>query len=803
MHNLKEFVNGEEIEVSSNEIGFEESWFSATLIRPSNKKNSTKFLIEYKTLLKSEESGQPLTEYVDFDQLRPVPPVGTQTFNLNDDVDAYHNDGWWRGSIIKVFDEGLKFLVFFRPTKEKLKFGVSDLRKHLEWVDGKWETAVLAQNEGSAQSPNTPTPVFSAFCSNESIFQTPNGVLDIAREMSMDNHSTPKGTGSPSPAALLSQENMNLSIPKSYSAVSRPFKRVRKGKATKVPTCIKTCHARESSTRSSTDAQYVLPFPTTKGKRSERHKRVRSKVLDVDMTFQSKGLENKPASKEKVLKRKIGRPVVLGHRHEKEMPKALDLGMAYTSKGLENKSACKEKVLTKNRGQPIGERHERGRPKALDLGMTCEVKVLENNFAIKEKVLKRKRERLIDSGDMREKGMRKALDLAMTCLSNGLSEESARKEKVLKKKRGHPRHSGLENDFSSKGIIDTLIECTPILSTNSAEENLPLSMFLQKSHSHVMKDNGGVMVDKQIVAVRERRNGRPKDSCKKPSVEGPEKESSSKEMTNKYQPRSTFLGKSGPHLLIENGGPKHEAANQEMTVVQIESTQLLNHTAEKDQPLPLCLEMPNSSIVIGHRGVGLDNQPISDKAIIMRDASMEVESLCLDGLTVSDDQYQYDIRRGHEISSNPVITENRLSSPIEQDEVPLPLQVENLPFVKNSFLWGILESYEVFKLMPQQPHFRPLKKYNYELREGYAIAHMSNFANVVERIYKASLDEPRSMFENMLKLLADLEEFGFIVQPIRARVEDLLKIKESFSQLDDRAKVAETEVMMKSLNFRR
>ncbi|KAF9623658.1 hypothetical protein IFM89_003690 [Coptis chinensis] len=561
----REFMIGQEVEIASKDKGFEESWYLATIVRPTKSKKSNKYLIQYKTLVEDIDTNFPLREYIDFAQIRPVQPegVGTQSFKLNDQVDAFHSEGWWKGKIIKLLNEGSKYVVFFKITREKLEFDASKLRTHMEWIDEKWlitsrnqETAVLAQSEGSSQSPN-PSGC-SAFGTNTSILQTPSGVLDVEQEMALDNQSTLKGTSLPSPDAILSQEKMKQSIPKSNAEVSIPFERVKEGQTIDTATCKKECPARETFIRSPTDANH---FSATKSNRNiieaadsedigfiqprmQRQKvhhdvvptgQLKEPLCNTDI--KSKGAKQMKNKKEQVLYRKRGRQV---------------------GSVLKNESASKEKVLTKKRGRPVGlgQRHKRGRPKVLDVSNAFQSEGHENKSTSKEKVLRRKIEQPIVSGDRHEKGMEKAPDLSV----------------------------------------------------------------------------------------------------------------------------------------------------------------------------------PSESKV--------------------------------------------------------VTTETTFSSAIQQDKAPLPRQVETLPFIKRSLLWGFIECSEVFKLMPQQPHFRPLEYYRVELREGYAIRHMLDFANLVKGIHEAKLDEPRSMYENTLEVLTDYEELGFIVQPIRAREEDLLRIKDSCSQLDDRLKAA-------------
>ncbi|PIA47845.1 hypothetical protein AQUCO_01400438v1 [Aquilegia coerulea] len=246
---------------------------------------------------------------------------------------------------------------------------------------------------------------------------------------------------------------------------------------------------------------------------------------------------------------------------------------------------------------------------------------------------------------------------------------------------------------------------------------------------------------------------------------------------------------------------EHEAASEELPVLK-ECTQP-TFTAEECQPLSPCSEKSNSLALNENGGVLPDNQRIQNDAMNQIDVSMEslvlphssnvTESSSLLHTTFEDKSH-YDNVSGDErdlILGD--ITANTCSFPKQQDEGLFSLPDESLPFVKHPDLWESVESLEVFQRMPQKPHFRPLKQYEEETREGYAIANMLNFANLVQKTLKAKLDEPRSVYESRLKILADLEEHGFTVQPIRAVLEGILNMKASYTELDDKTKKAEKE----------
>ncbi|KAL3849655.1 hypothetical protein ACJIZ3_011537 [Penstemon smallii] len=135
------FKSGASVEVSLEDEGFHGSWYAATVLRSHTKKTSKKprLLLEFHTLCSSTSHGQPLREAVDVILIRPIPPREPhRRFCISEDVDAFHNDGWWEGTVTAVLDGGDRYSVFFRSSREQIDFSGSELRLHREWVYGVW-----------------------------------------------------------------------------------------------------------------------------------------------------------------------------------------------------------------------------------------------------------------------------------------------------------------------------------------------------------------------------------------------------------------------------------------------------------------------------------------------------------------------------------------------------------------------------------------------------------------------------------------------------------------------------------------
>ncbi|KAF5739912.1 hypothetical protein HS088_TW12G01124 [Tripterygium wilfordii] len=140
------FKPGSPVEISSNEEGFRGSWFTGTVIGLASPGDPSRLHVEYTSLFVDEEGTAPLREIVDTVMLRPVqPPEKEREFKFDEEVDAFHSDGWWEGVITKEEGEG-RFTVYFRRSKEEMEFGKEQLRLHREWANGAWKPPFEEEN---------------------------------------------------------------------------------------------------------------------------------------------------------------------------------------------------------------------------------------------------------------------------------------------------------------------------------------------------------------------------------------------------------------------------------------------------------------------------------------------------------------------------------------------------------------------------------------------------------------------------------------------------------------------------------
>lgn len=147
----KTFQKGTIVEVSSEDEGLRGSWYTATVIRKISR-NSHKILVEYHNLMTDDAGSKPLREFVDAILIRPIPPREPhRIFSLMEEVDAFHNDGWWEGVVTKLLEPSNYYSVFFRCSREQIDFCSSDLRLHREWVPPNFWFPPLDSSPSSGQ----------------------------------------------------------------------------------------------------------------------------------------------------------------------------------------------------------------------------------------------------------------------------------------------------------------------------------------------------------------------------------------------------------------------------------------------------------------------------------------------------------------------------------------------------------------------------------------------------------------------------------------------------------------------------
>lgn len=119
------------------------------------------------------------------------------------------------------------------------------------------------------------------------------------------------------------------------------------------------------------------------------------------------------------------------------------------------------------------------------------------------------------------------------------------------------------------------------------------------------------------------------------------------------------------------------------------------------------------------------------------------------------------------------------------EETPAKDSLMNLPFAKKLPYWKTYESTDIYKSVPQRPHFSPLLEAKDDLREWSAVGMMVTFYGLVEEVKDLKLDDSTSKLNDLIISFAELEKHGFDVEAPQAVIRKMLSLK------DVRAKKAE------------
>ncbi|XP_024927971.3 protein AGENET DOMAIN (AGD)-CONTAINING P1-like [Ziziphus jujuba] len=160
---------GQEVEVINKVPNKHTMMLPAIIIQ---KGSDTAFLVEYKaaSVAKPESSkigsgskrkstGGVSREEVDVELLRPVPARESDDyeFRFAEKVDALFGEGWRYGVVVDV-KKNLTFDIFLEFEKKPLKFALSEIRVHRDWVNGAWDPPLQEKQEMDVSVAAEETP---------------------------------------------------------------------------------------------------------------------------------------------------------------------------------------------------------------------------------------------------------------------------------------------------------------------------------------------------------------------------------------------------------------------------------------------------------------------------------------------------------------------------------------------------------------------------------------------------------------------------------------------------------------------
>ncbi|CAA0808999.1 agenet domain-containing protein / bromo-adjacent homology (BAH) domain-containing protein [Striga hermonthica] len=142
---------GSQVEVLSQDSGIRGCWFRALII----KKHNDKVKVQYRDLKDAIDESKNLQEWMMGYRLaapdalgirlsgrtivRPTSPYENAVCGaiVGSVVDAWWNDGWWEGIVVKQESED-RLHVYLPEEKQELQLALADLRPSKEWLDNSW-----------------------------------------------------------------------------------------------------------------------------------------------------------------------------------------------------------------------------------------------------------------------------------------------------------------------------------------------------------------------------------------------------------------------------------------------------------------------------------------------------------------------------------------------------------------------------------------------------------------------------------------------------------------------------------------
>ncbi|KAI8565956.1 hypothetical protein RHMOL_Rhmol02G0002000 [Rhododendron molle] len=144
---LPHFEKGDKVEVTKggddNNSSSCCSWFPASILRPFPAKHKGQIYVQYETHSEEDdtetETKRRRREYVSASNVRPSPPLELHRyFKFGENVDAFHDKAWRRGTIKDILEESRYAVSFEGVLEEQLVFDQWNLRLHRDWEDGSW-----------------------------------------------------------------------------------------------------------------------------------------------------------------------------------------------------------------------------------------------------------------------------------------------------------------------------------------------------------------------------------------------------------------------------------------------------------------------------------------------------------------------------------------------------------------------------------------------------------------------------------------------------------------------------------------
>ncbi|KAL6525884.1 hypothetical protein OROMI_030279 [Orobanche minor] len=766
------FDVGRKVEVSFHRKDCQVAWFPATI---NQDLGNGSYLVEYRSAISDEEVQ---TAKVDDDSLhlRPCPPLlKVNNFVILEKVDALFDFGWWSGVINKVLEHS-RYMVFFKPMNMEREFQQSELRSHMDWKNGKWFTSSQSSQDVTIPSSDGGTHE-SHTCENTSVSVPTVPVKNLDGKDTFDGKTSSSLTSGNGHVGQLTPDSGKASHVKSLTKRRRQHLsdsgNGHVGQLT--PDSQKASHVTSLTKRRRqhlSDSRNALSLSVKKFKGRTV---LRTNQQEIDDMRIKEMLSDSVSPVSANNGESTGKQSATGvysfdnpswgkrtQRGQRDFGGKINLTPSYMKnssaqmtqvENLELDAGGKDPdVVDKTAEDVRKERTEQGIVVPVIIGLPC-AEMVNSGFG--------------NSGGKRSRGSNSKENVNTVIQEKKQSHDSVIQtiedikllelgESHERRKRGRPRKTMTESiqtlvtdDLNKKDDApDETPEVVAVgMDTSSPIQEMTLNKEKPTNGQSDPKDRIGTMTKR----TSPRKHG---EKIVKVSV-GPEES----RVFNRGIRQNTgeTVALQVPDFHGASGGELVEVNNSTLEVhIVLCDTETTSNEFE-NQPL--------SNWIIGRHSPSLVDG--SKSAVVAAEQCKENGDKQINKVVLE------------EVSAEHQECEN-----------------QSLPFVKNNaFIWKTIESMEVFQKTPQNPHFLPLEHCKESLREGKAIALMVNFSCMVEKTSKLQWDDPKSVADDILEIVAELEEHGFNVGGVRDRAAEFIAAKDREEKLVDEVKGLNEEIL--------
>ncbi|KAI3449368.1 hypothetical protein Pfo_006033 [Paulownia fortunei] len=787
------FDVGRKVEVSFDREDYQDAWFPATIHEDLG---NGAFMVEFSSA-DNDNKAQALKVTIDSLHVRPCPPLlKDKNFVLLEKVDAFFDFGWWSGVITKEL-ENSRYIVFFKQMKRDKEFNQSELRPHMEWKDGKWFTSSQRQKFLQEEGGRRTLPFLSLLCMWHKLSQE---VSIPSSDDGMHEHLTPENSSASAPtvpvnnsgdrkdtfdgktsSALtlrkghfeqLTPDNQKVShvtasltkrrqhLSDSRNALSQPLKKLKEGNVLGAS----QQHTHDGSFKEmlcvsispvSVNNIEISATQTATGDQSSDNpswgKRIRRKQRNVDAT---RSVGEKVNSASRYMKKSSTRMLQLETPH-------LDVG-------------GKEPDAVGSTADAQNDHRKEETELPIIIGLPC-AEIGRSEFGIS----RGKRSHRTNSKDMNIVSDQKPQVNDSTIQKMKDSKQLEIGEFSEKKKRGRPRKILIESiQTPVTGNAQNVVVGSDDLNKKDDPHRIPevevMGMEASLPNQETMTFNKDKLTNSRS-DPKSRKERTKKRTLAKMHEEKVVKESFRlRENPSLKRGRRRITGEKIALQVQDSLGASGGKMSEVNCTVEVEKVVREAPSNEfDDEPLSKWIEgMHSPSAIDGSR-----LSPVSTVEQCMENGEKQRDAVVLE-----------------EDSEKQPESGMQTSALVDKGFI-VPSEQQSLPFMKNTVLWKTIESMEVFRRIPQRPHFQPLEHFKESSREGLAIGYMVTFSSVVEKTSRLQFNDPKSITDDILETLADLERHGFDVRVVQDRVNELLAVKDKEEKLVDEVKELNNQIL--------